>query len=523
MGKTVKASRNDTIDLLATYEQFNAALTILPDKTRILMKVLGPLMTTYMQIDMALQSVNKTFRDSKKPVDELGESMGETGEEAEERTTMMGIAVSALSLPFKALGGAVKVVGGLFKKLLLGILPLMGIMMGIAGIVMIAVAAFDKGGGSLKSWLEDLPIVGGMMEHITTTIEKVKVLWETLKANITLPEGTDSESFMTQIVDGLTFVVDVFIGYWTMIADMVFTLITALAEAGIFQAILDGFMTIMGAFIDAYAMISDALGGDLFTTFFDTITNLWTFLIDFLVTSGVFDFIGELISMIAEIVGVIVFLSAIIITVVIKIIMFVYPYVKPYYMMLFNAIGFFITYIMMVVRIFMGIVRIVMALLTGNTDKAKEIFWDLIDSVKASLMSMWGFAKGFVNQFINLVWPLFALINKGIDLIAEVPGMGWVGGLHMDKPQFAKGGIASGPKSGYEAILHGTEAVIPMPDGKTIPVTLSGGEGGGGSTTININVSGANGDPRKIARMVGDEVGRLFKNRSRSGGFSRGV
>jgi len=45
----------------------------------------------------------------------------------------------------------------------------------------------------------------------------------------------------------------------------------------------------------------------------------------------------------------------------------------------------------------------------------------------------------------------------------------------------------------------------------------------GGETTININVSGASGDPRKIARMVGDEVGRLFKSRSRTGGFSRGV
>ncbi len=34
------------------------------------------------------------------------------------------------------------------------------------------------------------------------------------------------------------------------------------------------------------------------------------------------------------------------------------------------------------------------------------------------------------------------------------------------------GGIASGPKSGYQATLHGTEAVVPLPDGKTIPVTM---------------------------------------------------
>jgi len=36
------------------------------------------------------------------------------------------------------------------------------------------------------------------------------------------------------------------------------------------------------------------------------------------------------------------------------------------------------------------------------------------------------------------------------------------------------GGIAAGPKSGYAATLHGTEAVVPLPDGKTIPVNIPG-------------------------------------------------
>ena len=38
--------------------------------------------------------------------------------------------------------------------------------------------------------------------------------------------------------------------------------------------------------------------------------------------------------------------------------------------------------------------------------------------------------------------------------------------------EFADGGIATGPTSGYPATLHGTEAVVPLPDGKTIPVRL---------------------------------------------------
>ena len=34
------------------------------------------------------------------------------------------------------------------------------------------------------------------------------------------------------------------------------------------------------------------------------------------------------------------------------------------------------------------------------------------------------------------------------------------------------GGIATGPKSGYNATLHGTEAVVPLPGGRAIPVEL---------------------------------------------------
>jgi len=46
---------------------------------------------------------------------------------------------------------------------------------------------------------------------------------------------------------------------------------------------------------------------------------------------------------------------------------------------------------------------------------------------------------------------------------------GYPGGPHISMQD---GGIASGPKSGYNAMLHGTEAVVPLPDGKTIPVTM---------------------------------------------------
>jgi hypothetical protein len=41
------------------------------------------------------------------------------------------------------------------------------------------------------------------------------------------------------------------------------------------------------------------------------------------------------------------------------------------------------------------------------------------------------------------------------------------------KPSAKNGGIVKGPMSGFDAELHGAEAVVPLPDGKKIPVTFS--------------------------------------------------
>ena len=40
-------------------------------------------------------------------------------------------------------------------------------------------------------------------------------------------------------------------------------------------------------------------------------------------------------------------------------------------------------------------------------------------------------------------------------------------------PQLARGGVVSGPDTGYLANLHGREAVVPLPDGSSIPVAFN--------------------------------------------------
>jgi hypothetical protein len=54
---------------------------------------------------------------------------------------------------------------------------------------------------------------------------------------------------------------------------------------------------------------------------------------------------------------------------------------------------------------------------------------------------------------------------------------GAVGGIGMGvydaiTGEYAEGGVAQGPISGYSATLHGTEAVVPLPDNRSIPVSL---------------------------------------------------
>ena len=65
--------------------------------------------------------------------------------------------------------------------------------------------------------------------------------------------------------------------------------------------------------------------------------------------------------------------------------------------------------------------------------------------------------------------------------------------VQSGEPFAAQGGVFSGPKTGYNATLHGNEAVVPLPSGDKIPVEM-----GGISSMFDEQVS-----------MMTDQVGRL--------------
>ena len=95
--------------------------------------------------------------------------------------------------------------------------------------------------------------------------------------------------------------------------------------------------------------------------------------------------------------------------------------------------------------------------------------------------------------------------------------------------QFAAGGVSHGPQTGYAAMLHGTEAVVPLPNGRSLPVQLQGGGagiGGGGSITIPITVDAkgtavAGNDEKgsRLGSMLGQAVQEIIIREKRSGGL----
>ena len=106
------------------------------------------------------------------------------------------------------------------------------------------------------------------------------------------------------------------------------------------------------------------------------------------------------------------------------------------------------------------------------------------------------------------------------------PTAGRYGGVFKE---YSTGGIARGTNAGYPAILHGTEAVVPLPNGNAIPVEM---RDGGGSTnnvsiTVNMNEGGSNSEQSGITPDQAGQLGKMLsaavqeelQNQKRPGGI----
>jgi tape measure domain-containing protein len=117
-------------------------------------------------------------------------------------------------------------------------------------------------------------------------------------------------------------------------------------------------------------------------------------------------------------------------------------------------------------------------------------------------------------------------IATGQGIFAAANGGIATGGFHA----FAAGGIVKGPTLGLVGEGRYNEAVVPLPDGKSIPVDLSGMGGGAGaiSTNIVINVnngqaqSNTSGGASDLGRKMEGAVKQVLANELRPGGLLSG-
>ena len=127
---------------------------------------------------------------------------------------------------------------------------------------------------------------------------------------------------------------------------------------------------------------------------------------------------------------------------------------------------------------FSGVIGM-MGALTGEEEKTAKI---MAKVAKIQLMiTMYERAK----MALETEGGIFAKL--GAFLFSDTGGR--QGGI-MSKHgrSYSKGGIADGPNSGYTAMLHGREAVVPLPNGRAIPVEMTGGGMNTNNTNITINI-----------------------------------
>jgi len=148
-------------------------------------------------------------------------------------------------------------------------------------------------------------------------------------------------------------------------------------------------------------------------------------------------------------------------------------------------------------------------LFEGFTGKLKEIF-----SPEGGFLSkLGGIFKQGLSGFGDLFGKLFSGAGGGGGgFFSGLLGMfglpfGRYGGVM--KP-YATGGIARGRNAGYPAILHGTEAVVPLPSGGKIPVEM--GKGAAGDTNnVSISVSMSGNDSQSDSKSDGNKGQDLGK------------
>ena len=159
-------------------------------------------------------------------------------------------------------------------------------------------------------------------------------------------------------------------------------------------------------------------------------------------------------------------------------------------------------------------------------------FESLITGAKNAKEAFADMAKSILQAMAQIMARKMAM--AAMDMIGMPMARGGItpsyasGGYALNKHNYSRGGPARGAQSGYAAILHGNEAVVPLPDNRHIPVDIQGGAGQQNNVTINVsmdnsgNKSDSNSDSRmgeNLGRVISQTVQEELQYQKRSGGI----
>ena len=142
----------------------------------------------------------------------------------------------------------------------------------------------------------------------------------------------------------------------------------------------------------------------------------------------------------------------------------------------------------------------------GLIDGTKSLSQAFGDMAKSILVSM---AKIIAKQLtMKLLMGMFGGTNFGNFMGLESTTKRY-GGI----ASYAYGGIAQGAQGrGYLARLHGTEAVVPLGNDRSIPVKMQGGAGNTNNTSVTVNVAEGGASSDVTGENRGAALGNVIAN-----------
>ena len=176
----------------------------------------------------------------------------------------------------------------------------------------------------------------------------------------------------------------------------------------------------------------------------------------------------------------------------------------------------------------------------GNSmaSSMQSAFDGLIQGTMSAKEAFGNMAKSMLQAIAKVISELLVakLLTAALGSTGPLAGFGSflgigarTGGMFEPVPGYATGGIARGRDAGYPAILHGTEAVVPLPNGKSIPVEMQNGGGQTNNVTVNVSVD-SDGNAQRNSQQSSMQGGNLgnaiavavqkeLQNQKRSGGI----